>query len=66
MEATIGIALVIVSLALMLVISRTVIANTPKALVPATPVRLRRMTIRQGRVRVPGAASSRGWSPPTT
>ena len=31
MEATIGIALVIVSLALMLVISRTVIANTPKA-----------------------------------
>ncbi len=31
MEAAIGIALVIVSLALMLVISRTVIANTPKA-----------------------------------
>ena len=31
MEAAIGIALVVVSLALMLVISRTVIANTPKA-----------------------------------
>ena len=31
MEEAIGIALVIVSLALMLVISRTVIANTPKA-----------------------------------
>jgi len=31
MEAVIGIALVIVSLALMLVISRTVIANSPKA-----------------------------------
>ena len=31
MEAIIGIALVIVSLALMLVISRTVIANAPKA-----------------------------------
>jgi hypothetical protein len=31
MEAIIGIALVIISLALMLVISRTVIANTPKA-----------------------------------
>ena len=31
MEAIIGIALVIISLAMMLVISRTVIANTPKA-----------------------------------
>jgi hypothetical protein len=31
MEAIIGIALVIISLALMLVISRTVIANAPKA-----------------------------------
>jgi hypothetical protein len=31
MEAVIGIALVIISLAMMLVISRTVIANTPKA-----------------------------------
>jgi hypothetical protein len=31
MEAIIGIALVIISLALMLVISRTVIANTPRA-----------------------------------
>ena len=30
MEAIIGIALVIISLALMLVISRTVIANAPK------------------------------------
>jgi len=31
MEAIIGIALVIISLALMLVISRTVIANAPRA-----------------------------------
>jgi hypothetical protein len=31
MEAVIGIALVIISLAMMLVISRTVIANTPRA-----------------------------------
>jgi len=30
MEATIGIALVILSVLMMLVISRTVIANTPK------------------------------------